>query len=344
MGERQKQICLDRNERTVPFPPEVFRDMLRTVQSDLFNRYPNPDPLYERLSRRIELPMDHLYLTNGSDAALRMLFQVFIRPGDKVVFAHPAYAMYAIYAKIFQAVPQTVEYGADLTLDLRTLLETLKQRPRLLVLANPDQPTGAVLAPDALHQVATSAKDHGVLLIVDEAYFPFYPKTAIGWVPTMDHLVVTRTFSKAFGLAGLRLGYLAAQPAIIRAVGQVRGAHEVNAMAIAMGSYMLDHPELSQELIRQLEKGRSVLKRAAEELRLEFPPCPANFQLMGFPGLDSTQSVVGVLKSKGYEVKGNFTFPALRRFIRVTLSDADTLEGFIQALKSTLTELAWTPR
>jgi histidinol-phosphate aminotransferase len=333
MGERQDRICLDRNERTVPFPPDILAEMLRSVHSSLLNHYPNPDPLYQRMSRSLELPEDHLYLTNGSDAAVRMLFQTFVRPGDAVVLALPSYAMYGIYAKIFQARPQTVSYRDNLTLDVNQIERLLQEKPRLLMLANPDQPTGAVLEPETLRRLAQTARDRDVLMVIDEAYFPFYPKSAIGWIREIESLVVTRSFSKAGGLAGLRLGYFAARPEVIKSVSRVRGAHEVNAMAIAMGSYILDHPELSQAYIRQAENGRAVLKRFTDELHLEFPTCPANFQLIGFPGKISTKAIVEGLKAKGYLVKGEFSFPGLQRFIRVTLADAATMDGFVRALR-----------
>jgi histidinol-phosphate aminotransferase len=344
MGERGDFVCLDRNERTLPLPAHSLREMLSAISSELVNRYPNPEPLYDRLSRVLELPTENLYLTNGSDAAIRMLFQAYVRPGDAVVRAEPSYAMYGIYTKIFQGREELVGYGSDLRLDLESLLNRVNQRPRLLVLANPDQPTGAVIPREAMRRLAEATQRNGVLLIIDEAYFPFYSETAISWVKEFDHLAVTRSFSKAGGLAGLRLGYFAASRPIIRAVGQLRGAHEVNAMAIAMGSYMIDHPEVSQDYLRQMDQGRTVLRQAAEQLNLDFPACPANFQLLGFPGLDSTDRIVGELKARGYLVKGGFGYPALERFIRVTLADTATLIGFVEALKAVVKEAAWTPR
>src|SRR2546428_483029 len=91
MGERRHYVCLDRNERTVPFPEPVFQDMLKALRPELFNQYPDPTPLYERLARQFHLPNDFFYVTNGSDAAIRMLFQTFLRPNDAVALADPTY-------------------------------------------------------------------------------------------------------------------------------------------------------------------------------------------------------------------------------------------------------------
>src|SRR5581483_5133460 len=145
--------------------------------------------------------VDHLYLTSGSDAALRMLFQAFVRPGDRIVMADPTYAMYSLYTQIFQAVAVPINYGSNLRVDLNELIKQIRKKPRVLVWANPDQPTGAVLPMDALLQLAESTRRSGTLLIIDEAYYPFHPISAQKLVLQFEHIAILRTFSKAFGLA-----------------------------------------------------------------------------------------------------------------------------------------------
>ncbi len=339
MDERTRLVRLDRNERVTPFPPDVFRDMLSTLRPESFCAYPDPSPLYQRLSRDLNLPVEYLYPTNGSDAAIRLTLQTYLRPGDAIVFPDPTYAMYAIYARIFEARAQTVAYYTDMHLDVKQILRLLEQRPRLLALANPDQPTGAALSEATLRELATAAREAGTLFIIDEAYYPFYPHSAIDLVQEFDNVVVTRTFSKVGGLAGLRLGYFAAHPSIVENIQRIRGAHEVNAVAIAIGSYVLDHPELGESYVAEVCAGRDRLAAAARELGLGFPNCPANFQLLQFPGAEDTTKIVVALKSKGYLVKGGFSSPAVRNCIRITLGGPDVMEGFVHALRTVTSEL-----
>lgn len=339
MKEREKFVPLDRNDCVTPFSQKIFRAMLARLKPHFFNRYPDPSPLYERLGRCLKLPASHLYLTNGSDAALRMLFQTYVGPGDQVIFPDPSYAMYAIYTKIFNGTARTVPYASNRTLDVRRIVTLLGERPRLLVLANPDQPTGAVLSEDVLRDLAVRAKEAGALFIIDEAYYPFYPHTAKRLVRDFDHVVIIRSFSKISGLAGLRLGFMAASPTVIDHVQRVRGAHEVNAVAIEMGSYVLDHPEIEKAYLSDLKKGRKVLESAARELGLGFPECPTNFQLLQFPGMSDTSGVVEALKGQGYLVKGSFTVPSVRDCIRVTLDNARVMRKFAKALRTVVSQI-----
>ena len=170
-------------------------------------------------------------------------------------------------------------------------------------------------------------------MIIDEAYYPFYPETAAGMLQDLDNVVITRTFSKVAGLAGVRIGYLAANPGIVRHVQQVRGAHEVNAVAVQLGSYVLDHPEITAQALTEVEEGRAVLRGVAQELGLGCPPCPTNFQILRFPEGTDTKAVVHELKQRGYLVKGGFTTAAMRSWIRVTLGPRPVMEGFATALR-----------
>jgi histidinol-phosphate aminotransferase len=333
MRGRERFVRLDRNERVTPFPSAEFAAMLSTLRPEMFCAYPDPWPLVERLSTRLGLPPEWVSLTNGSDAAIRKLFQTYLRPADVVLLANPSYAMYPIYTQMFGGTADFVSYRPDRTLDLSLVHEKLAGRPRIVALAYPDQPTGAIIPLDKLREMVADAHRHDVLCIIDEAYFPFHPLTAVGFVSEFDNLVVTRTFSKVGGLAGLRLGYFVAQPEVIGAVDRVRGAHEVNAVAIQMGCFMLDHPAIGDSFVRDIEAGRAVLAGASAQLGLGFPPSPANFQLLELPaGLDPV-AVVEALRARGYLVKGGFEHPSVERCIRVTLAGPDVIGPFVDALR-----------
>jgi histidinol-phosphate/aromatic aminotransferase/cobyric acid decarboxylase-like protein len=137
----------------------------------------------------------------------------------------------------------------------------------------------------------------------------------------------------------LRLGFFAACPDVVQNVQRIRGAHEVNAMAIAIGSYMLDHPDLGTGYLAEVEAGRQVLAEAVRDLELGFPSCPTNFQLIRFPGVNDTQSIVDALKQRGYLVKGGFSSTAIRNCIRITLGGPDIMRGFVDALRRAVIEM-----
>ena len=333
MRGRDRFVRLDRNERITPFSDSEFQAMLATLRPESFSAYPDPSPLVDRLAARVGLPTDWISLTNGSDAAIRKLFQTFVRPCDTVLLADPTYAMYPIYTQMFGAVVDRVSYRSDRTLEVSEFCRRLSSCPRIAALACPDQPTGAVLPLERLREIVATARRYGALCIIDEAYYPFHPVTAIGLVQEFDNVAITRTFSKVGGLAGLRLGYFVARPEIGRLVDRVRGAHEVNAVAIQMGRFVLEHPEIGERCIRELEAGRTVLANVAADLGFGFPVSHANFQLLELPASIDPQAVVASLKKLGYLVKGGFTHPSVERCVRVTLAGPDILRPFADVLR-----------
>ena len=132
MNERAGLIRLDRNERLAPFSHAIFDDMMKLLTPELITTYPDPTPLYGRISRLTRLPEDYFFFTNGSDAALRMIIQAFIQPGDRLVLSDPSYAMLSVYAKITQAVAQLIPYDSNIRLDVGRIEEMLRERPRVL--------------------------------------------------------------------------------------------------------------------------------------------------------------------------------------------------------------------
>jgi histidinol-phosphate aminotransferase len=225
-------------------------------------------------------------------------------------------------------------------LDVQQLHRLLDDGPRILAVANPDQPTGAVTSREQLLGLAAAARESNTLFIIDEAYYPFYPETAVDLVRSHDNVAVLRTFSKVGGLAGLRVGYLVANPAVVDAVTRVRGSFEVNNIAIALACYLLDHPAIAQDHLREIEQGREVLRQMAAALNLGFPACPANFQLLQFKGLTSTGEVARDVAARGYLVKGGFAAECVRDCIRVTLAGPELMSRFRRGCEDVLRHYA----
>ena len=151
----------------------------------------------------------------------------------------------------------------DLSLDAEQLLAAVGAGVRMVLLADPNQPTGTQLPREVLRTVLARAAEHGALVVVDEAYFPFSRATVLPWLAEYPHLVVTRTFSKAWGLAGLRVGMVAAHPEVIANLYKVRSAYDVNAVAALCVRTLLAHPEVAEEFVAEVDAGRAHAGRAA---------------------------------------------------------------------------------
>lgn len=328
-------IRLDRNERLSPFPVPIYEEMMKSIGPEALTTYPDPTPLYRRAAEAMKLDEDNFFFTNGSDAALRMILQAFLSPGDSLVLTNPGYAMLGVYSKIDSASVVEISYNERIELDLDQLKDAIRRKPKVVALPNPDQPTGTVVKREALHELIGAAAEVGAVFVIDEAYYPFYPATAIDWIEEFPNLLVTRSFSKAYGLAGLRLGFMAGPSELVGYASRVRGLHEVNTVAVSCGSYLLEHPEVLEEYVSEVAAGREVLRDCATRLGLGFPMCHTNFQLLKCPGMDTARIVKG-MKERGYLIKGAYRNPSLKECIRTTVGPAELMTRFAKDLESVI--------
>ncbi len=336
---RAEFVCLDRNERSSPLPDAVFRDMLASVSMRELMAYPDAGAFVSRLAQALRLPEDWIAETAGSDNAIRRTFMAYLRPGAGVVSASPSYAMYEIYTRIFQGVPRLIDYGADRRLDIDAFVAAITPGVGIVVLANPDQPMGTALAGADVERTIARAAAVDAVCLVDEAYHPFHAETVLPLLQRFDNLIMLRTFSKYPGCAGVRLGYAAGQPHLIEGLMKVRGGNEVSGVTLAIGSYLLDHPEIAEDFRRAVDAGRRILNSQAEALGFAAPPCAGNFQLLRCPqGLRATE-VAAALKDRRFLVKAAFGHPAIADCIRVTLNGADIMQPFAAALAEAIATL-----
>jgi histidinol-phosphate aminotransferase len=336
---RERFICLDRNERASPFPDALLRQMLSGLTSRDLMAYPDAGPLVRRLSAQIGLPEDWICETAGSDAAVRRVLMAYLKPGGAVLFANPSYAMYEIYTRIFEGVPRSVEYRPDRSFDLDAFLAAIVPGVSVVIVANPNQPTGTAMPLDALESVITRAAQVDALCAVDEAYYPFHPETVLPLVRQMNNLIVTRTLSKYPGVAGLRLGYAVGAPHLMQGLTAVRGGSEVSGVSLALGCYLLDHPEIAEQFRVAVEAGRHILNEAAERLGFEILPCVTNFQLLRSPPRLDVEDIREGLKQRGYLVKSGFNHPSMRQCIRISVNGPDIMVPFVAALGAVVADL-----
>jgi histidinol-phosphate aminotransferase len=334
--ERDGYIGLDRNERLAPLPEWLLDEIRAGIESSLLTRYPALDLLYEDLSRMLDVPREQLLLTAGSDAAFRALHQVYIRPGDRVAMLDPSYAMYPIYARMFGATPVQVPFAPDLSVDPDTLLNAIDPGVRMVLLAEPNQPTGTKLPPELLRAVLLRAAECSALVVVDEAYFPFSRATVLPWLADHPHLVVTRTFSKAWGLAGVRAGVVAARADVIANLYKVRSAYDVNAVAALCVRTLLAHPEVAEQFVAEVDAGRATVVQRARSMGLEALPSDTNFQLIRCADRIEPGLLVHALRDRGYLVKGPFSAPCLADCIRITLGPSALMARFCDVLEEVL--------
>ena len=334
--ERHGYLGLDRNERLGALPPEVLDEIRQELTGELLTSYPMLEDVYDELAADLGMSRSKLLLTPGSDAAVRAIHQCYLSPGDATVALSPSYAMYAVYAAMFGGRHVGVPFGPDLRVDPDALLDAIRPGVRLVLLAEPNQPTGTTLGVDVLRAVLDRATEIGALAVVDEAYFPFSGSTVLPWVADRPNLAVTRTFSKAWGLAGVRIGFVAGAEEVVRTLYKVRSAYDVNAVAAQAARVLLRRPEVAAGYAREVAAGRKALESRVCALGLEPLPSTTNFMLVRVAGRIAPAALVERLHDRRVIVKGPFSQPGLADCIRVTLGPPELMERFADTLAEAL--------
>src|SRR5271165_4742205 len=222
---RREGMRLDFNENTSGCSPRVLQRLTHITAEDLA-RYPEREPLEALAARHVGLAPEQVLLTNGVDEAIHLLCEAYLEPQDEALIVTPTFSMFEIYAAATGARVTRVQCESDFQFPIAKLLGSITSATRLIAIASPNNPTGTVAARDQILQIANAAPDAAVL--VDEAYFEFHGETVIFDVKVMPNLFVARTFSKAYGLAGLRIGILACPREQMPMVRRVSSPYSVN--------------------------------------------------------------------------------------------------------------------
>lgn len=289
---REGFLWLDKNENLDPDLLAFTGQLLRDLPSINLATYPEPAALYKKLAEWVGVDPDALILTPGSDGAIRLTFQAFVSEGERVVHTLPTFAMYPVYCQMFGAQPWPLLYGRGTNGPVLSIEQIhdhlLRVKPRLLCLPNPDSPTGTVLLPDELRSVVDLCAKLGTMVLIDEAYHPFYEHSCVAWTRDCPHLIVARTFAKAWGLAGLRIGYAVGHPETIAYYHKLRPMYELGTLSIAFMERMLDHEKEMVESVKRLLRGKQYFAAEMEALGFQVLLTHGNFQHVAFGNRSET--------------------------------------------------------
>lgn len=294
LEDRDGKLRLDFNENTLGCSPQA-RAAIRNLSSAAVSMYPEQDTVRRELARFFGVRNDELLLTNGTDEALHLIVDTFLEPDDIVLLVEPTFAMYRFYSELAGARIQALRYDAAMQFPMKALLAALRKPPRIFFLANPNNPTGSVLRPAELRRVLKAATR--TLVVVDEAYFEYSGITILPWIRRNDNLVVTRTFSKAAGLAGLRLGCIFAHRSITEYCRKAQSPYPVGVAALAAARATVRDQSFLRRTVREFRRSRKELERGLTKLGIPFFPSAANFVLL-FLG-DRAKQVVQSLARQG---------------------------------------------
>ncbi len=333
LGNRDA-LRLDFNENTLACSPKV-REVLAQISAGALTRYPERGPVEATVAAHLGLAAKQVALTNGVDEAIHVLFETFLESGDELLLPVPTYTMYEVYASATDARAVTIQAADDLAFPFERLLAAITPRTKIIAIANPNSPSGSIATRAQLLELARRAS-HAVLF-VDEAYFHFHGETVLDLVGVLPNLVVARTFSKAYGLAGLRLGILAGPVELMRWVRRVLSPYSVNAIALACLPAALEDKAYLDRYVMEVLAARGEFEGALDAAKVRCWPSRANFILVEIGPQHA--EFVRLMREAGVLVRDRSNDPGCDGRVRITIGTREQMQNAAIALHEALAAL-----
>ncbi len=327
-------LRLDFNENTVACSPKV-REALNLIATSDLARYPEREPIEAIVAAHLGLALAQVALTNGVDEAIHELLDAFLEEGDELLLPVPTSTRYEVYSSATDARVVPVQAADDLQFPFERLLAAITPRTKIIAIANPNSPSGSAATRAQLLEIAARAP-HAVLL-VDEAYFHFHGETVIDLVGALPNLIVARTFSKAYGLAGLRLGLLAGPVELMRWVKRVLSPYSVNSLALACLPPALDDTAYLDWYVGEVLAARTEFETVIDEAGIRRWPSRANFVLIEIGA--QHKEFTRLMSSAGVLVRDRSSDPGCDGRVRITIGTREQMRQAAVALHETLSKL-----
>ncbi len=333
LGNREG-LRLDFNENTIGCSPTVLQ-ALGHISAGELTRYPECEPIEALAANHLGLNADNVMLTNGVDEAIHVVFETFLDADDELLLPVPTYTMYLVYASMTEARVVAVQADADFSFPYERLLEAITPRTKIIAIANPNSPSGSVATRAQLLALAERAPQ--AFILVDEAYFHFHGETVIDAIGSLPNLMVARTFSKAFGLAGLRVGLMAGTADPMRWMRRVRSPYSVNQLALACLPAALNDTEYLAWYVNEVLCARCEFETELDGVGLKRWPSRANFVLVRIGARH--EEFVQRMRAAGVMLRDRNADPGCDGCVRITIGTRKQMRQAAGALCQVLSAM-----
>jgi histidinol-phosphate aminotransferase len=331
-------LRLDFNENTLAASPRVI-ERLRQTTAEGLTKYPEREGVERVAAAHFGMQPDQVLLTNGVDEAIHLLCAAFLEEDDEALIQTPTFFMYEVSAGMMTGHVKKVQADASLAFPYERFLAAMSAKTKLIMVASPNNPTGAVVSREHLLAICRAAPQ--AVVMVDEAYYHFFGETVMGDVGKVPNLVVARTFSKAYGLANLRIGMLAGNAELMKFVRKVSSPYNVNGVALDCLPVALADDAYVQWYAEQVRTGLARMMDGLRALGVDFFPSHANFVLMKIGPKHA--ELVKAMRAHGVLLRDRSTDPGCDGYVRITVGVEEHVTHGLAALKESLKEIGWTP-
>lgn len=341
IGEnRLGYLRMDKNERIVDFDKKIFNQIINSFTSDDLTAYADQTNLYKALSKKISVGNNSLLLTPGSDSAIKYIYESFVKKNDIVGYLWPTYAMIDVYANLYGARKFKINYTKKFDIDYKSIDKFLKKKPKILFIANPNQPTGTIIPDKDLDKIIFKCNKSKTLVVLDQAYIEF-SNVRLRYKDTKKYknLIITNTFSKAYGLAGLRIGYIVSNPEVISILYKVKPLSDINAIALKAAEYLVKNNQILKNYVTGVNKSKKIVSKFCEINNIKFINSHTNFVHMY---LDADLNKISQkMKKRKYLIRttGKGLPATIENCIRITLGPPKVIKEFLLNFKEVLNEV-----
>ena len=331
--KRYGMFRMDRNERTSAFHDDIIEQIRKHINSEMLTNYPEIESLYDKMAKYLGVGVGNLIFHTGSDLVIKSIYETYISKGDKVLLQNPAYAMYSVYAEMFQANVIIQKYKKGWEFDLEEYKEKIiNERPKMVVLENPNGSIGNCFSHQQVEEVIDIAARHNTLIVVDEAYIDFCGGSVIDLIGQYNNLIVVRTMSKAWGMAGLRVGFAVACEDLINDLFQVKPMHQLTSISIVVAETLIEHNSVIDDYVKEMQEVREYIKREFDARGIETTNSVTHFVTAELGSVIDVDKLRGFLGNNGYLIRRAFSMPELNTWVRIGLLPMEQMKMFIKLL------------
>lgn len=328
---RSKYLRLDKNERVTDFSNKFVKQIKSRINSFHLSAYPEVEKIYDLLSKTLKLPKEMIVLTSGSDMAIKLCFELFAGKNKEVITIHPTFGMVNVYADLFRVKQKKIGYNKKLELEAEKLIRNINKKTSLIIIANPNSPTGTIINKKSFIQIIKKAYRLKVPILIDEAYFGFYGNSYINFVKKFKNVIIVRTFSKIFGLAGLRMGYIVADKKIAKNLFKFKPMYEINSLGCLILELILKNKKIFNKYLNEVNLGKKFFISELKKMNIANLKTYANFIHIDLG--KNKNLFTNLLKQKNILVRKGPEVRTYENYLRITLAPKNEMKRIINYLK-----------
>jgi len=332
-----KKLWLDKNENTHPELINLYQKILKRINPVFISTYPELGSLYKKISKYEKVPSENIIFGHGSDGCIKNIFEAFTQKSQKILSLSPTFAMYDVYPKIFQLKHSKFDYSFSKkgpNLDLKKLLKKIKnEKPKLLCIANPNSPTGTALEIADLIKLTKACYKVKCNFLIDEAYYGFYEKTSKILIKKYKNVFIIRSLSKAWGLAGLRLGYIISNKENIKILNKIRPMYEINTFGTEFLKLLLSRKYLNQLnfILKDMKNAKNIFYKFLKRKKIEHFLSNGNFVHFKIKTKNRKKIIYNLSNISYFRLSENHK--CLKSYSRITLTSTKNINKIIKTME-----------